>query len=315
MRKTTKQILRIAIFGLAMIIMVSFIGHICIQRLDGEIEPFEKRDISNTHFVMEGDSCYYLFDTGYSTSAFYVDNPARMVGNLFPSMIIFSSSVTGQIHINVQYYSDSLNLDFIRSRRTVFRHFSTGINFFNKILPKGYLPKPWFVIGMNLIRQANWLFDMKKHQIHCLSKGKKQGDFPEIPSEPALILPYRLDYNNTPKTDLNIDGSIVRNVIIDMGCGMSLCILKKDTALLRLTQKELSSDSITTSIGSVRNRIYSYSKPSVNLNGMFNWESAQFYISEKDMPRLLGKEFFKRFDYVFLDTNKQEFRFFRKKSD
>lgn len=294
------------------IIAILFWVHDNFMRMESRIEPFVKRNISQSHFVLEGDSCYYLFDTGFSSSAFYVDDPERMVGDLFPVMITFGRSVTGHVHTHFMYFSDSLNLDFIRSGRTVFNHYPLEWNFIGKVIPEDLPQKPLFVIGMNLIRQANWLFDMKNKLIHCLPKQQACQDLSELPDKPVFVLPYRLDFRgkHIPRTDLDIDGTVIPDLKIDTGCDISFNLRNEDIERLGLSEPEIKENKVIMASGRKTAQIKRYEKEVIRLNNQFDLAPASVYSTSTSSSRLLGKGFFQRFDYVFLDTDAQKFFFY-----
>ncbi len=279
--------------------------------MEGELKPFSKRNISNSHFVMEGDSCYYLFDTGFSNSTIYDDEPQKYGENLLPVMYTIQHDVFNRRHLVPLYYCDSLKSDFIHSWRICVDFLPAELNFIDQFISDKYPRKPLFVIGMNLIKQANWLFDMRNQRIICLPKRQKRNQLPELSTEYDLVLSYSLGVTEryTPRTYLDLKG-VKERFKIDTGCTWMFHLKKKDVETLSLKNPATDTIKAITAFGSAESLRYSYYEPVIRLNDTFNLSNAQFTTTDLSSRRLLGKRFFDRFTYVFLDTDEQKFYFY-----
>ena len=318
MTKKTKRKLWIAIAALIGLVTAVVAGVLVLQYqlfwMEGRLEPFSERNISDSHFVMEGDSCYYLLDTGFSSSTIYDDEPRKYGENLSPVMYTIQRDVFNRRHLTPRYYCDSLKIDFIHSGCTYVDFLPSRQNFIERIIPGDRPRKPLFVIGMNLINQANWLFDMRNQRINCLPKHQKRERLPGLPAEYSFVLPYSLGVTGfyTPRTCLDMNGVRWRSKI-DTGFGGMFHIKKKDAEVLSLvnpTTKPVKSISAFGTLESSKNTQYSYYEPVVRLNNTFDFADAQIVATDLSDQRLLGKKFFDRFSYVFLDTDERKFYFY-----
>jgi hypothetical protein len=158
-------------------------------------------------------------------------------------------------------------------------------------------------IGMNVINKANWIINFQSEKVEILPHNKIY----KTKHRPQLIFKYKR--KNIPKTQLDFSVCKLENVLIDAGSNGELTLLKSDIEIINKKYKPVDTLTVSSygmhSISPTIQNCYVYDSIMIN-NVCFN----NIEIIESNIKNVIGFEFFKRFNKVFLNTREKRFYFY-----
>jgi len=232
-----------------------------------------------------------LWDTGSFGSIIYEEHKEKI-----PNKIQIGYRLTFDTFYKMKllklYYSSQITLENSLSIKNFFFMTVNHPNWNNEI---GF-------IGMDVIGTANWLIDFNSEKVKIFPQNKtiETKDFPQ------LKLKYK--QKRRPKTQLDFLEFQIKGVLIDAGCDDEIALLKSDIEKINKRYKPV--DTLT----SYRYGIYStnptiqyiYIYDTININNIC-FSTVRIMENNK---RLIGFQFFKRFNKVFLNTKEKAFYFY-----
>ena len=281
------------------------------HNLEGEISGFSQPLKNNRYgwIIMEGEKHNFFFDTGYTTTTIY-DTIAKYKNRIPISIFFHRSSLKPEF----KYYFYTFVSDYLHIKNLGILFLPLNINpLLNDYKENGDsifidYKKPLLVIGMNLIKEANWIYNKRntERQIKCIPHDIKIKDIPYLKNkEVKVVLPYTLNsISHLPVTDLKIDGETIKGVTIDTGHSGFLQLKQECFEKLSFIPNGKPQTKKVTLYNKIEEHLMQkYKKRTCRING-FSMENVQPYWSSKK-KNLLGMGFFNRFEYIFIDTQKQ----------
>ncbi len=157
------------------------------------------------------------------------------------------------------------------------------------------------ILGMNVIKNYNWLLDFDKNTLQNYDK-----DFKIDTLTPKFVLTYSED--RKPLTDIRLGRLRIKKMLLDSGFYGDIMLYDSD---IEVINKFITPDTI---INDTSNSLYSDSIPvkryvyyDVYINDLL-FEKLTINEGKK---RLIGIGFFRKFDRVFWDSGNREVRFYR----
>ncbi|MDO4726949.1 MAG: hypothetical protein Q4A56_07005 [Porphyromonadaceae bacterium] len=156
------------------------------------------------------------------------------------------------------------------------------------------------ILGMNVIKNYNWLLDFSKNTLNNFNISYKYDN----------LAIFKLEYKSKhkPCTSLDIEGIKLKNTLIDSGSDADIQLLPTD---IEQINKIIPPDSIIEQFSSglfsdsIPSKKYFYSR--LKVNGLF----IDTLTINESKKRKLGIGFFRKFDRVFWDSGSKEVRFYR----
>ena len=258
---------------------------------------FKKTSVAECNTKIEPDSFITfgsrnIWDTGAEQSLFFEEfiHPySKTIVGIMP-VIDYAFNFT----MAKLYFSKSIQLSDNVEIRNVFYNVidtATTLQNFNGI------------IGMNVINKANWLIDFSNNTIQSLSKHNSY-----TPKEKYKLC---LSYKNSkrPKVNIIIQGVEIKDVVMDSGFKEGELILFKED-IEKINQISIPVDtSKFYSQGLRGNKIpeplYIYDCVTINSVPIDSLK-----IIQSEHRRLIGLNFFKKFERIYLDTKTKRFYFY-----
>lgn len=228
----------------------------------------------------------FIFDTGATHSVIFGDNEDMPEREFVSDNKISDANNRGRV----------LKLYRIKNLSVGSLTIDNG-EFLN--IDKGNLPEMLHayrgIIGMNIIDKANWFIDIKRGEIMVLNK-----DSVIETKANALILDYDNE-RSLPETRMKVGNQVLRKIIIDTGSHAVLELLSSDIRELYKSYESSVTGTVRLSglyNGITEHPVHNYK--SIPLNDNHLMESLEVY--EVKRERRIGFGFFKKFDYIFIDT-------------
>lgn len=289
------------------LLSIDYISH----NLNGEISEFTHplKNNRNGWIIMKGEKHNFFFDTGYTTTTIY-DTIAKYEDRIPISMFFHRGSLKPEF----KYYFKTFNSDYLHVKNLGVQFLPLNanplLNDYKKNKDSIFIDykKPLLVIGMNLIKEANWIYNKRKteRQIECVPHEIKIKDIPYLKNKKAkVVLPYTLSSTtHLPLTNLKIDEVVIKDAMIDTGHSEFLQLKQEYFEKLSFIPNGDPQTKKVTLFNKIEEHlIQEYKMKTCQING-FSMENVQPYWSSKH-KNLLGMGFFNRFEYIFIDTQEQ----------
>ena len=240
------------------------------------------------HIMFDG----FLFDTGAELSCLFKEVPFNM-------KLVGYEKVSGmnkESNWEKVYYLKSFSIDTIGVNRVFLMKLDTSkvSNSIREIFEKG-------IIGMNIISKANWLIDFKNETVECVSR-----DFAHSLSSCNYIL---LKYRKTlrPVVSINIEGVEIKNVLFDTGSFANMKLSSTD--IDRILSKRMADnvgiskyEGLYSEDTIVERKKYLFHQLKIN-----NLSLDSVSIIEDNREPLIGINFLRKFDYLYIDAKNKTF--------
>lgn len=289
-RKISKRT-KIVLLAIAVLLLVIGAVSFYMYRFSPtKIEIYsDKIDENSGHILLK--SGRLVWDTGANTTALFKDCEKEKCQIAISPVFEYG----GKIKLQKINYSKHIEMDSVVLRNIMYldidsQHIAQWLK--NESIGG--------VLGMNVIKDYNWIVDFEKNTIQNFLKTATYSSTPK----------FTLNYSNTmtPKTIVFIEGVKMKNILIDSGFDTDIKlpkseiekineIIKPDTVIYG-SSNGLFSDSIP-------NIEYHYKNIKIN-DVVFDRISI---IQSK--RRLIGTGFFRKFDRVFWDSKNREVRLYK----
>jgi hypothetical protein len=248
----------------------------------------------NTEFkvIILGDE-NISWDTGSPWTIFFHDFAAHKI----PVMPTIAIDSYGKRKITFLYFSRALKVAPITLKNTFYNTIKQ-----NKISSSMRQSGIGGIFGMNVINRAYWIIDFPEGYIEAIPRK----DTVLSDREPKFSLSY--GSRRFPKTVLVVQGIEIKNALIDSGNGSADLVLC-ESDMRKLNRKVQPVDSATYySSGlftdSIPKKKYLYKNIVIN-NYRFDT-----LVIRPDNENCIGIGLFRKFDKVYLNTDKKEFLFY-----
>jgi len=242
-------------------------------------------EITNS-LVIDG----FIFDTGSSHSVIFQDTGNIPEGEPVSRNRISDTNNRGRV-LNL-YRVESISVGSLEINNGEFLYID------KKSLPS-MIHSYKGIIGMDIIDLGNWLIDMKNKEVTVINK-----DSIYETSQEGLRLTYKIR-NFLPEATLKIGNLLLQNMIIDTGSQAMVELPSGDTRELNKTYESVVADTLLFS-GLYNNSITEHlihEYHDITLNNSFFIDTLT--VSEVRRERRIGFGLFKKYDFVFIDTQNQ----------
>jgi hypothetical protein len=234
-----------------------------------------------------------IWDTGSGWTLFFQDFSAHKI-SIMPTMVVDDY---GKRKITFLHFSRSLKIASITLKNIFYNTIKQ-----NKISSSMRQSGIGGVFGMNVINRAHWIIDFLEGSIEAIPRK----DTILSGREPKFSLSY--GSRRFPKTVLVVQGIAIKNVLIDSGSSADLVLREAD--IQELNRKVQPVDSVThysfeLLTDSIPTKKYLYKNIVVN-----NYRFDTLAVSQDNENSIIGIGFFRKFDKVYLNTDKKMFLFY-----
>lgn len=251
---------------------------------------------ANNHLSIGG----FIFDTGATYSALFDDSGYELNPSSGSSESVYDANRNKKTQYS--YKVDRVELGDIMVENGLFIH-----------VDKSDLP-PYMhafngLIGMNIINEANWFFDIKNNRATVYPKGHAV----PVPHN-SFYLAYNTSHTH-PETSLKIENVLFRNIRVDFGSFHTIDLNPEDIAKINRSSgnKYFRSDS-TVSFSLFQEKITQmlHEYRNLQINEGFLFEALELYENNANRGiRRIGFGFFSFFNYIFVDTSSKKIYLFQ----
>ena len=269
----------IILFAVLVVVIATFFM-LCAFTADSISYGKYPMQVWNSAILTEGDDVY-SFDSGALRTVFKKKVPGqKLVG------ATLVTDCNKKHRITPLYYMPGIELS---------HGFQVRRFFFNRVEFHAQASKTQKlkagIIGMNIIRKANWHFSFRDAFFETLPLNRQIA----IPSD-AMVLSY--DNNKRPLTTLVIENQKYEDVLIDMGCDEDFCFNSLNlTHITNSIGPQQISESSRSGVFSSKKEIF-YLFDSVHVLGKI-YQNISIHESNYN---LVGLGFLSRFDHLFWDS-------------
>lgn len=230
------------------------------------------------------------WDTGSSQTIFFNDSVCK---NKWKLGITYMNDWLGNSLQYNLYFSKKLQIDTLHINNLVFHTISH-----DKIIDKTI----GGLVGMNVISCANWLLNFSNNTLLALPQSTTY--LPD--NKPVLALSYIEKIR--PVSSISIEGISIIDMLIDTGSDADIQLSARSIELLNkytLPIDTLYWEYTSMAFDTLKTKKYVYKNLTIN---NVKFDTTEIVLTTKQ--QVIGAKFFRKFNKVFLDTQKQEFQFY-----
>ncbi|KGN79366.1 hypothetical protein HW49_06340 [Porphyromonadaceae bacterium COT-184 OH4590] len=280
------------IVSLLTIVLLISVATICFFRFlfPTQIEINNKQlDKKETLIIL--NSSRFLWDTGAESSVLFENFNQRRITVGFANVFdVHKTSTTRK-----RYFSTYLRIDSILLKNFIYHEIPT--EYISQVVQNMNFKG---ILGMNVIKNYNWLLDFSKNTLNNFNISYKYDN----------LAIFKLEYKSKhkPCTSLDIEGIKLEKIFIDSGSEADIKLAKKEIEKInRILQPDTTLEYVSSGLlrDSISHKKYIYTNIRINniiLDTLSIVESSKCYI---------GIGFFRKFDRVFWDSGSKEVRFYR----
>ena len=248
-------------------------------------------DKNEKHLISSQDRI--LWDTGADITALFKDLSKNKKVIFLTPVFDYARKISFYKH----YFTKQIKIDSVLIKNLIYiqldsKEIANGIQELNI---NG-------ILGMNVIRKANWLIDFQENKVDILPFDSVITDY-----NSKIKLSYKK--KKYPFVTLEIQGIKTKKMLLDTGYNCDIKLFKSD---IEEINKQITPDSVSNSFASVlftdsiAEKKYFYSNITIN-----SYTFDNLTITESCHRRLFGMEFLRKFDKVFWDSKNKEVKFYK----
>ena len=304
-----RRCVAIGLVAVALLVYVySWATYLFVIPIRPTLKPFATAYHDGMTPYILGDTFNYLFDTGWNISTVYEDT---VTDGFVPFKILKAKDANHQSKLQFYYFKPEYQRGLLEQSPMIAYFFPKdqvyGLPYFAK------KENPYMAIGGTTIRGANWLLNTLKDSLYCLPFGQLPEGLDLEKASFALSYHGRWYNQLSMLTDIEIDGVLVKDVLIDTGSSETLNIgMRMAEALgIREFAKETKGRKAT-AYGIVEKTEKIVPMDSILLNDVLFRNLAMNWNEENKLAKdkRLGYGFFKRFHKIFIDSERRKIYFF-----